>query len=106
MTPAELSALWREQADAYDRDGATAQAAVLRRVAAELEAAESPREHLVGYSEAAQLSGYSTSQLRRLVRAGRLRDHADTGPTRLAVSELPRKAARGTRGLPLSLQRS
>ena len=103
MTLTELSSRWREQADAYDRDGATAQASVLRRVADELEAAESPHERLVGYSEAAQLSGYSASQLRRLVRAGRLRDHADTGPTQLAVSELPRKAARA---LPLTLRRS
>jgi hypothetical protein len=106
VTHGELSALWREQADNYERDGARAQAAVLRRVADELDAAEGPRERLVGYAEAALLSGYSASQLRRLVRAGRLRDQADHGPTQLAVSELPRKAPRPERPLPLTLRRS
>jgi hypothetical protein len=106
MTPAELSALWREQAAVYERDGLVAPAALLRRVAEELDAADSPGERFVGYGEAAQLSGYSQSQLRRLVREGRLRDYADVGPTRLAVSELPRKAARPGRALPLTLTRS
>ncbi len=39
VTSAELVARWREQADAYERDGATAHTAILCRVADEVDAA-------------------------------------------------------------------
>lgn len=65
MTPVELVVYWREQAAGYEQDGQPG-AAVLRRVAAELDEALH-REALeeLSISRAAAESGYSASQLRR-----------------------------------------
>jgi hypothetical protein len=91
MTRPELLAAWTAEAEGLRSWGQDPAARLLERCIAEVQAVEASSERLVDYREAASLSGYSVAQLRRLVRAGRLRDHANTGPTMLAVSELPRK---------------
>jgi hypothetical protein len=94
VTTGELVARWRDEAALYARDGMPG-AALLRRVADELEAAlGTPDERLVPYAEAAAVSGYSVAHLRRLVRRGVLRDQATTGPTLLAIRDLPLKPLR------------
>jgi hypothetical protein len=47
---------------------------------------------LLNLTQAAQVCGYSTDQLRRLIRGGKLGDYGRPGAPRLRPSELPRKA--------------
>ena len=85
MTPAELVRCWRAQADAYEQDGQSG-AALLRRVAAELDAAlrQAALEELT-VAQAAAESGYSASQLRRRF----------PGQRTIRRAELPRKGGQG-----------
>jgi hypothetical protein len=86
MTVAELAARWREEADAYARDGATGHAAVLGRVAAELdEALRRQALEELPIAQAAVESGYSTSQLRRRF----------PGQRTIRRADLPRKGGQG-----------
>ena len=71
MNPRELPTRWREQAEAYERDSAVAQAAVLRRCAAEFDEARREWElEELTLQEAAEASGYSEEHLGRLIREG------------------------------------
>jgi hypothetical protein len=100
MTLSALSARWRAQADDYARDGATAQAAVLRRVADELDAGwRAWREAELTLTEAATESGYSTDRLRELVVEGRLPGAGTPGDLRLRRADLPRRPAPAAGGV-------
>ena len=96
----DLAARWREQAEGYARDGATGQAAVLRRVADELE--EGRRawcEAELSLAEAAEESGYSTDRLRELVAEGRLPAAGASGALRVRRADLPRRPRRPSLGV-------
>jgi hypothetical protein len=100
VTLDELAARWRDQADAYARDGATGQAAVLHRVADELDAAwRAWREAELTIAEAAAESGYSTDRLRELVAEGKLPAVGGRGELRVRRVDLPRKPARPAAGV-------
>ena len=84
MSVPELVAAWRVQADAYERDGQPG-AALLRRVAAELEQALTRAElEELTIPDAARETGYSESQLRRRF----------PGRHTIPRAELPRKGGR------------
>jgi len=100
MTLAELAARWREQAEGYARDGATGQAAVLRRVADELEqGCRAWCEAELSLAEAAAESGYSTDRLRELVAEGRLPSAGAAGALRVRRADLPRRPRRPSLGV-------
>lgn len=100
MTLGSLSTRWREQAEAYARDGATAQAAVLRRVADELEAVwREWREAELTLGEAAAESGYSKDRLRELVAEGRLPAVGAPGELRVRRADLPRRPGQPAAGV-------
>ena len=84
---------WREEADRLEeRYGATQLAMLSRAHAVEVEQiVVSQVTRLVSPDEAADISGYSKSQLRRLVREGKLTNHGRKGVPRYRVSELPQK---------------
>lgn len=98
MTPADLVARWRVEADAYERDGVPGHAALLRRVATELEGWwRSYESEELTVAQAAAESGYSRDRLRELVRARRLPDArppGSRGEIRLRRADLPRKPQR------------
>jgi len=80
----ELVTRWRTQAAAYEQDGQPG-AAVLRRVADELEATLTQHElEQLTIAEAARESGYSESQIRRRF----------PGRQTVPRAELPRKGSR------------
>lgn len=98
MNPRTLSERWRAEAERYERDGAFAQAATLRRVSDDLESAF--REHdleRLTVRQAAVESGYSEDHLRQLVRDGKIPDDRPDGSQaeiHIRRCDLPRKPAR------------
>ena len=87
-----LIARWRDQADAYERDGITGHAALLRRVALDLEAFERERAlEALTLDEAAEESGYSYSALQKLVASGALANAGAKGSPRIRRGDVPRK---------------
>ncbi|HEY0931780.1 MAG TPA: hypothetical protein VGE27_17795 [Gemmatimonas sp.] len=76
----------------YDRDGLTASARILQRVADELEALAGGES--VSLAEAARRSGYTTDHLARLSREGKLRNVGRKHAPRYLVTDLPRKLSR------------
>ena len=87
--------LWREDAAVLRRRGARRAAALLERLAAELE--EDWRTHdahaeLVDLNRAAHLSGYTRGHLRRLLMDGALSNHGTDAFPLVCVADLPRKA--------------
>ncbi len=92
--PAGLAARWREDAEVFRRYGAAGRARMLERMAAELERTTRGDEAArVDLSTAADLSGFSRSHLRRLIRTGKLpATEGETGDPLVRVSDLPRKA--------------
>lgn len=90
---AALAARWREDAQVFRRYGATGRARMLERMAAELERSTSgDAAARVDLRTAANLSGFSRSHLRRLIRTGRLPATSDgAGNPIVSVSDLPRK---------------
>lgn len=89
---ASLAERWRAEAATLRKRGAAVQAGVLDACAAELEATviEADLEALSIRAAAAE-SGFSASQLRRLVRAGVLPHVEGRGPLRVPRGSLPRK---------------
>jgi hypothetical protein len=89
--------LWREDAAVLRRRGARRAAALLERLAAELEEdwhAQDARAELVDLRRAVELSGYTRGHLRRMIVDGDLTNHgSDTRPL-VCAAELPRKVAR------------
>jgi hypothetical protein len=93
VTPAyDLPVAWRRRAEELRRFGAEPQALALDVAAEELERALSTTANeAIPLSLAAEESGYSTSQLRRMVRQGKLRNVGSNGEVRVLRSALPRK---------------
>jgi hypothetical protein len=94
--PAALAARWREDAEVFRRYGAAGRARMLERMAAELEqTTRGDGAARVDLRTAADLSGFSRSHLRRLIRTGKLPATRDgAGDPLVSVSDLPRKPGR------------
>lgn len=93
MTFAELSEKWRGESTVLRANGAIPQADLVERHVAELETALQGADlGRLSPAAAAEVSGYSSDHLRRLVREGRLTNHGTAGKARYRLSELPRKA--------------
>lgn len=89
---AALVARWRMNAAVLRSYGAPGHARLLERLAADLEAelrAESAA--VVNLADAVHLSGYTRGHLRRLLRAGQLRNLGSDIAPRFTASDLPRK---------------
>lgn len=87
-----LAQSWRLEANRYDDDKQVTPAAISRRHANQLEHAAAIRDAtLVTLAEAARISGFSTRQLSRLVKCGRVPSLAGSGRPRVAIGDLPRK---------------
>lgn len=96
VSPHALPVKWRAEADAYKRDGVPGHAALLRRVAEELEAAW--REHeleALTLEQAAEESGYSYSALQKKIASGELPNAGSKHRPRVRRRDLPKKGARG-----------
>ena len=91
--------LWREDAAVLRRRGASRAAALLERLAAELEedvcGADAGTAHdapeLVTVAAAVGLSGYTRGHLRRMLVAGTLTNYGTTSRPLLRAADLPRK---------------
>ena len=90
-----LAARWRADAAVLRHRGAELQAEVLEQCAAELEADERERAlEALTLERAALESGYSYSQLQKLVASGHLANVGDKHRPRVRRGELPRKPGR------------
>lgn len=89
----ELVDRWRSQAATLRLFGASAQADVLDRCTSELETTiiQTTQAPLT-LGEAAQLGGYSTDHLGRLVREGKIPNAGRPGAPRIARKDVPIKA--------------
>lgn len=96
MTPQERIDFWREDAAVLRRCGARRAAALIERLASELEEdlAEGGSVELVSLARAVELSGYTRGHLRRLLNDGALLNHGTSDDPLVRVSDLPRKASR------------
>jgi hypothetical protein len=91
--PADLPALWRDQATDLRSWGADAQALVLERVASELEAAFAQQnDETVTLTEAARISGYHPDHIGRMVRDGDIPNAGRKHAPRVRLGDVPRKA--------------
>ena len=91
MATHPLAEKWRDEAASYERDGQPG-AAILRRVADELEAwIEKHDDEPLSLVAASAASGYSPDQLRRYLDEGRLKDHGRPGRPQIRRGDLPRK---------------
>ena len=91
MTPAELAARWREDAELLRRYGSPLADVALRH-ADELEAAlRTVADDALDLATAARESGYSASRLRHMVAAGTLANAGRKGAPRIRRGDLPRK---------------
>ena len=87
--------LWREDAAVLRRRGARRAAALMERLAAELEEdwrAQDARAELVDLNRAVELSGYTRGHLRRLITEGALTNHGTDAKPLVIAADLPRKA--------------
>jgi hypothetical protein len=92
MTPRELAAQWRADADVLDRHGATQLASTCRAHADALDAAlRSEADDVLDLTTAAQLSGYSPDRLRHKVAAGEIPNAGRKGAPRVRRGDLPTK---------------
>jgi hypothetical protein len=104
MTPRELTAHWRSKASVFREHEQTSVAIAYELCAKQLdEALKSIAEAPLTLAEAAQLSGYSTDHLGRLIREGKVPNAGRPGAPRIARKDLPRKSemapSQGTRHL-------
>ena len=91
MTPKELAASWRADAETFARY-ASPLSDVCRRHADELDAAlRSLQDEALSLAEAASESGYSSDRLRHLVAAGALPNAGEKGRPRVRRGDLPTK---------------
>lgn len=89
----DLVANWRDKAETFREYGAEVQAQTLERCAAELEAGTRDQAlQPLTLADAADLSGYSTDHLGRLIRDGRIPNAGRTGAPRIARRDLPLKS--------------
>jgi len=97
----ELVSRYRTEADTMKRYGDQRGAAMLARIVDDLEEVLHSGEHqYVNLSQASALCGYSTDQLRRLIRCGTLKDHGRKNAPRVRVSDLPKKCQDLRRDVP------
>ena len=93
MTPSELVIQWRTDAEALARFADERGAAIVRRLADELDAAlATVAAAPLTLAEAARESGYSPSRLRHMVAAGQVPNAGRKGAPRLRRGDLPHKA--------------
>lgn len=92
MTIVERIQLWRADAAVLRRRGARRAAALLERVAAELETDLHDAPKVVDLARAVELTGYTRGHLRRLVLAGKLANVGTAREPAFIASDLPRKA--------------
>jgi hypothetical protein len=91
MTPSELAAQWRQDAETLERY-ASPLADVCRRHADELDAAlRSVEDSTLDLTTAARESGYSPDRLRHLVAAGDIPNAGKKGSPRIRRGDLPLK---------------
>lgn len=94
--PTSLEALasqWRAVAAEMRRYGAETPATTLLQAAAELDAAlAEERAAVLTLAEAAELSGYSTDHLARMIRDGKIPNAGRPNAPRIRRSDVPRKA--------------
>ena len=84
---------WQTQAETLREYGGETPAVALESCAAQLEAVRRQRdEATLTLTDAARESGYSTDDLGRLVRDGKIPNAGRPGATRIAHRHLPRKA--------------
>jgi hypothetical protein len=89
---ASLADRWRAEAAVLRQRGAVLQAECLETCACDMETILTQTElESLTVADAARESGFSASQLRRLVRAGVLPHAEDSGVTRVRRGDLPRK---------------
>jgi hypothetical protein len=95
VKPRERIDLWRADAAVLRRRGARRTAALMERLASELEEDldEGPVE-LVDLARAVELSGFTRGHLRRRLKEGALVNHGTPDTPLLRVGDLPRKASR------------
>ena len=87
--------LWREDAAVLRRRGAHRAAALLERLAAELETdLREATPELVDLRRAVELSGYTRGHLRRMIVDGDLTNHGTDAKPLVCAADLPRKAPR------------
>jgi hypothetical protein len=99
MTERALIEQWRQDADRLREWGAIPQAEVLERAAGQLEAAlHAEDEQLLTLDEAAEVSGYSTDHLGRLLRKGALANQGCKHRPRVRKGDLPGKPSSAVRG--------
>ena len=92
MFPADLPEVWLKLAEQQEKLGAGAQASTLRFCAEQLLGGiERQEETHLTLHEAADLSGYSTDHLGRLVREGKIPNAGRPKAPRIARKDLPRK---------------
>lgn len=88
---------WLALAETCRRLGATGQAATLEACAEQLAAVlQRCEEASVTIQQAAEESGYSTSQLHRLLRNGTIDDVGEDGKPMIRRGDMPRKPGRAT----------
>lgn len=82
---------WRRDAEVFRRYGQEALAALLEKLATDLEADCLSADERVSFADAPHLSGYSQAHLRRLVRQGKLTNLGSKKKPEFLLSDLPRK---------------
>ena len=108
MTPVELAARWRQDAEVCARYGDERGAGVLHRVADELDAAlRATGDEALTLEAAAMESGYSRDRLRHMVADGEIPNAGRRGAPRIRRGDLPRKkSSRGDAFDPAAAARS
>lgn len=93
MTIEGVVSRWRTEQTRFDELGALVDGAkLIGRILDDLETAQISEEaEELSLAEASQLSGYSTSQLSRLLRTGRLPNAGRPHAPRIRRADLPRK---------------
>jgi hypothetical protein len=91
MGTSDRASQWRRDAEVLRRYGQDSVAAVIEKLAAEIESETVAEAREVGLDEAVRLSGYCDAHLRRLVRNGKLRNLGTARKPKFLTTELPRK---------------
>ena len=93
MTPQELRQRWTELRDTYERVGAWVEGArIIDAFLADLTSIErTSNDRLLTLREAAELSGYSTDHLARLVRQAVIPNAGKRHSPRIRLGDLPRR---------------
>jgi len=95
MTPREVLAKWRAEQRRFEALGALVDGAkLIGQLLHDIEAAEATEAaEIVPLAEAAEVSGYTSGHLSRLIREGRLANAGKRNSPALRRADLPRKPA-------------